>query len=79
MPPKDLVRIAAIGDLHFGRTSAAGSLHTLFAQISEAADILVLCGDLTDYGLAEEARALVKELTPTLMIPAIAVLGNHAF
>ena len=79
MPPKDLVRIAAIGDLHFGRTSAAGSLHTLFAQISEAADILVLCGDLTDYGLAEEARALVKELTPTLKIPAIAVLGNHDF
>ena len=79
MPPKDLVRIAAIGDLHFGRTTATGSLHPLFAQISEAADILVLCGDLTDYGLAEEARALVKELTPTLKIPAIAVLGNHDF
>ena len=37
----------------------AGSLQPLFSQISESADILVLCGDLTDYGLAEEARALV--------------------
>jgi len=79
MPPKDIVRIAAIGDLHFGRTTPAGSLHPLFAQIGETADILVLCGDLTDYGLAEEARAFVKELTPTLKIPVVAVLGNHDF
>ena len=41
----------------------AGSLQPLFAQISESADVLVLCGDLTDYGLAEEARVLVRELS----------------
>jgi Icc-related predicted phosphoesterase len=79
MQPKDTVRIAAIGDLHFGRTTPPGSLLPLFAQINESADILVLCGDLTDYGLAEEARALVKELSPTLKIPMVAVLGNHDF
>ena len=79
MAPKDIVRLAAIGDLHFGRTTPPGSLHPLFSQISEAADILLLCGDLTDYGLAEEARALVKELTPTLKIPVVAVLGNHDY
>jgi Icc-related predicted phosphoesterase len=79
MPPKDIVRIAAVGDLHFGRTQAPGSLTPLFAQISEAADILLLCGDLTDYGLAEEARAFVKELTPTLKIPVVSVLGNHDY
>jgi Icc-related predicted phosphoesterase len=79
MPPKDIVRIAAVGDLHFGRTQAPGSLIPLFAQISDAADILLLCGDLTDYGLAEEARAFVKELTPTLKIPIVAVLGNHDY
>ena len=79
MPPKDTVRIAAIGDLHFGRTTPPGSLQPLFAQINEAADILVLCGDLTDYGLAEEARAFVKELSPAVKIPTIAVLGNHDF
>jgi Icc-related predicted phosphoesterase len=79
MPPaKDLVRIAALGDLHYNRAAAQGSLHALFSQISESADILVLCGDLTDYGLPEEARALVREMT-SLKIPTVAVLGNHDF
>jgi Icc-related predicted phosphoesterase len=77
MPQKDTVRIAAIGDLHYGRTTPTGTLHALFAQISESADILALCGDLTDYGLVEEARAFVKELVPAVKIPIVAVLGNH--
>jgi Icc-related predicted phosphoesterase len=77
--PKDFVRIAALGDLHYGRTTAQGSLQPLFAQITESADVLILCGDLTDYGLAEEARTLAKEITATLRIPAVAVLGNHDF
>jgi Icc-related predicted phosphoesterase len=77
MPSKDTVRLAAIGDLHYGRTTPAGSLQPLFAQINESADVLALCGDLTDYGLAEEARAFVKELQPAVKIPIVAVLGNH--
>ena len=77
MQPKDVVRIAAVGDLHFGRSSQPGSLQPLFAQINESADVLALCGDLTDYGLVEEARAFVKELTPAVKIPIVAVLGNH--
>jgi Icc-related predicted phosphoesterase len=76
-PPKDIVRIAALGDLHYSRTAPAGSLQPIFAQITEAADVLLLCGDLTDYGLAEEARALAREVTTTLKIPTVAVLGNH--
>jgi Icc-related predicted phosphoesterase len=79
MPSKDNVRIAALGDLHFGRTSPPGSLQPLFAQINDSADILALCGDLTDYGLVEEARAFVKELVPAVKIPIVAVLGNHDF
>jgi Icc-related predicted phosphoesterase len=79
MPPaKSVVRIAAIGDLHFSRTAAQGSLQSLFSQINESADILVLCGDLTDYGLPEEARALLREMV-SLKIPSVAVLGNHDF
>jgi Icc-related predicted phosphoesterase len=78
MPPKDVVRIAALGDLHYGRTSAPGSLQPLFAQISESADVLALCGDLTDYGLVEEARGFVKELA-AVKIPIVAVLGNHDY
>jgi Icc-related predicted phosphoesterase len=75
---KDVVRIAAIGDLHHGRSAAAGSLHPLFAQISDAADLLVLCGDLTDYGLPEEARAFAREIAG-VKIPMVGVLGNHDY
>jgi Icc-related predicted phosphoesterase len=75
---KDVVRIAALGDLHYGRTATPGLLQPLFAQISESADILVLCGDLTDYGLADEARALMREMA-AVKIPTVAVLGNHDY
>jgi Icc-related predicted phosphoesterase len=74
---KENVRIAAIGDLHHGKNAVQGSLQPLFAQITETADILVLCGDLTDYGLPDEARALAREITSTVKIPCVAVLGNH--
>ena len=77
MPTSGSVRIAAVSDIHYGKTSA-GSMQPLFAQISEQADILVLPGDLTDYGHAEEARILAKDLT-AVRIPIVAVLGNHDF
>src|SRR6187401_2665502 len=69
------LRIAAISDVHYGKNSA-GSMAQLFAQIAENADILLMCGDLTDYGLAEEARVLVSDLQ-AIKIPIVAVLGNH--
>lgn len=75
--PKDIIRIAALGDLHYGRASVAGTLQPLFAHITESADILVLAGDLTDFGLPDEARALAREITGALKIPAVGVLGNH--
>jgi Icc-related predicted phosphoesterase len=76
---KDVIRLAAIGDMHYGRTATPGSLQPLLAQITEEADILVLCGDLTDYGLPEEARAFARELTSTVKIPSVGVLGNHDY
>jgi Icc-related predicted phosphoesterase len=72
------VRLAAIGDLHYTKTSQ-GNLQALFHQISERADILLLCGDLTDYGTAEEAQVLVRELNSAMKIPVVAVLGNHDY
>ena len=77
--PKEIVRVAAIGDLHYSKSSPHGTLQALLAQIAEAADILVIAGDLTDYGQADEARALSRELTAMLKIPAVAVLGNHDY
>jgi Icc-related predicted phosphoesterase len=70
-----IVRVAALADLHCTKTSQ-GAFQPLFARIAEAADIVVIAGDLTDYGLPEEAAVLTKELT-TLRIPVTAVLGNH--
>jgi Icc-related predicted phosphoesterase len=75
---KNIVRIAAVADLHYGRAITPGTLQPLFAQITEAADIVVIPGDLTDYGLPDEARALARELT-ALKIPAVGVLGNHDY
>jgi len=48
----------------------------LFAHVGEAADMLLLAGDLTDLGLPDEAHVLAQELT-VLRIPIAAVLGNH--
>lgn len=71
------IRLAAVGDLHC-RKESGGTLRGLFAQASEAADALLLCGDLTDYGLPEEARVLAEELSGAT-VPVVAVLGNHDF
>jgi Icc-related predicted phosphoesterase len=72
------VRVAAVGDLHCTKTSQ-GALQPVFAAASAQADVLVLCGDLTDYGLPEEARVLARELAAALRIPAVGVLGNHDY
>lgn len=71
------LRIAAVGDLHVTKESA-GQLRPHFAQLEGRADVLLLCGDLTDYGLADEAHVLVKELS-VVKVPILAVLGNHDF
>ncbi|HEX5165815.1 MAG TPA: metallophosphoesterase [Thermomicrobiales bacterium] len=72
------VRLAAISDLHYGKGSQ-GSLQSVFSEISDTADILVICGDLTDYGLPEEALILAKDLNANVKIPIVAVLGNHDY
>jgi Icc-related predicted phosphoesterase len=74
---KDVVRIAALGDLHSGKQSQA-ALQAIFSRLGDSADVLLLAGDLTDYGLPEEARVLAKELT-VVKVPIVAVLGNHDF
>lgn len=73
-----VVRIAAISDTHYTKASQ-GVLQPLFAEITNSADVLVLAGDLTDYGLSEEAKVLARDLTTALKIPAVGVLGNHDY
>ena len=71
------LRVAAVGDLHCTKASE-GAFQSLFAKIQESADVVALCGDLTDYGTPDEARVLAKELT-VMRLPKLAVLGNHDF
>jgi Icc-related predicted phosphoesterase len=76
---KESVRLAAVGDLHYGRESR-GSLQPIIAAVARLeADILLLCGDLTDYGLPQEATELVRELVSGVKIPIVGVLGNHDY
>ena len=71
------LRIAATGDLHC-KLSSIGKIAPLFSDLTEHADVLLICGDLTDYGLPEEARILAAELRDLVKrIPTISVLGNH--
>ncbi|OAI40648.1 metallophosphoesterase [Planctomycetaceae bacterium SCGC AG-212-D15] len=77
MPNSPSVRLAAVGDLHCTVHNAA-SFRPLFQHAREHADILVLCGDLTDLGLVEEAQALTRALAG-VGIPMLAVLGNHDY
>jgi Icc-related predicted phosphoesterase len=71
------MRVAALADLHCDKTSRE-SVRILFTEISQSADILLLCGDLIDYGLPEEAIILAKEMA-SLKLPILVVLGNHEF
>ena len=68
-------RIAAMADLHFGRTPI-GAVKGLFDAIADQADVLCICGDLTDTGLPDEWRAFLRELS-SIKLPTVAVLGNH--
>jgi len=45
--------------------ASAGHLKNVFVRASEAADVLAICGDMTDYGLPEEAAILAQDIKPT--------------
>ncbi len=76
--PAGTVRIAALGDIHLGGRGLEPPLQMLFSQVSAHADVLALCGDLTDRGDPEEARQMAKALG-SVTVPIVAVLGNHDY
>jgi Icc-related predicted phosphoesterase len=78
MDEKGQTRIAAVADIHYGKTSK-GMLRDLFLDASSNADVLVIAGDLTEYGSPEEAEILAEDLRMHVRIPIVAVLGNHDF
>jgi Icc-related predicted phosphoesterase len=71
------LRVAAIGDLHVSEDSDA-PYREMFIEISGAADVLLLCGDLTNFGKEREAQVLAEDIR-SCSIPVIGVLGNHDY
>jgi Icc-related predicted phosphoesterase len=70
-------RIAAVGDIHIRETDK-GKWADYFKEVSRQADVLLICGDLTDTGDESEAQVLSEELR-ACTIPVVGVLGNHDF
>jgi uncharacterized protein len=71
------MRIAATADLHYSPQSY-DRIREPLAQVRDEADVLVLAGDLTNYGKPEEMHSLLNALV-RLRIPIVAVLGNHDY
>jgi Icc-related predicted phosphoesterase len=69
------LRLAAVGDLHY-ESATRSALRDLFLAVNQAADVLVLCGDLTATGRPEQVQAFAEDLS-IVKIPVVAVLGNH--
>src|SRR5947208_13668151 len=75
---KRALRIAATADLHYAKHSR-GKMQEAFAEISQSVDVLLLCGDLTEYGLAEDAVELAADIRSSMSITGIVVIGNHDY
>ncbi len=71
------MRIAATADLHFSAAHHT-ALHDQLNHVRDEADILVLAGDLTNYGKPEEMEPLLNVVVRS-RIPTVAVLGNHDY
>ncbi len=71
------MRIAATADLHFN-PSAYERIRERMERVRDEADVLVLAGDLTNYGKASEMEPLLNILV-RLRLPIVAVLGNHDY
>jgi hypothetical protein len=71
------VRIAASADLHF-TPQLYEKLRDQFERVRDEADVLVLAGDLTNYGRPDEMEPLLNVLV-RLRVPTVVVLGNHDY
>jgi uncharacterized protein len=71
------MRVAATADLHF-TPARFTAVRDQFNQVRNEADVLVLAGDLTNFGQPSEMEPLLNAIV-RLRIPTIAVLGNHDY
>jgi len=70
------IRIAAAGDVHFGRDGDRERARASFGALADRVDLILLAGDLTTHGEPEQA-AILGGAVQDLDIPVLTVLGNH--
>jgi uncharacterized protein len=71
------MRIAALADLHFSPQSY-DRIRDAMNRLRDEADVLVLAGDITNYGKPEEMESMLNSIM-RIRIPIVAVLGNHDY
>lgn len=71
------MRIAAVADIHFS-PPVWERIRERMEHVRDEADLLVLAGDLTNYGKPAEMEPFLNVLV-RLRIPIVAVLGNHDY
>ena len=71
------MRIAAVADIHFS-PPAYDRIRASMERVRDEADLLIVAGDLTNYGRVQEMESLLNALV-RLRIPIVAVLGNHDY
>ncbi len=71
------MRVAALADLHFTPQSY-DRIREIMGRVRDEADVLVMAGDLTNYGKPEEMESMLNAVV-RLRIPVVAVLGNHDY
>jgi len=71
----DQIRIAAAGDIHCSEANR-DAVAAAFDEAEQAAELILLAGDLTTYGEPEQA-AVLGDICRGRDVPVIAVLGNH--
>ena len=72
-----MIRVAAIADVHFSEDSR-GRLRDHWSRLHEAADVMLIAGDLTTHGERAQARVLAEEIS-VVRVPVVIVLGNHDY
>lgn len=71
------MRIAATADIHFSPQSY-DRIREPLSRVRDEADVLVIAGDLTNYGKTDEMRSLLNGLV-RVRLPIVVVLGNHDY
>lgn len=71
------MKVAAIGDLHVTEDSVA-PWRRIFAEMADCAEVILLCGDLTNFGKVKEAEILAEDIRQCT-VPVLGVLGNHDY